>query len=262
MSSEPTRVSAHASQSTKKQTEHRLRMYSAAAIAAGVGALAMAQPAEAEVVITRKTIPIPRSDYFLPPPHPVYISLNNNGVRDFSFYLYSFAYHGQAWDLTVRPLERGGVQGGVSPQNEFYASALVRGAKIGPSAHFSSSGGSVLIEREDRDFNYSNSTSSWRTFGDWGKNQSNTYLGVKFRIDGQTHYGWVRLTVSSGVTGIEATIIGYAYETEPNKQILAGVPKGSDEPVRVIDANGPSLGALAAGADGLQRWRKDQPVVH
>jgi hypothetical protein len=150
----------------------------------------------------------------------------------------------------------------VSPLNGFYASALARGAKIGPSADFDSSGGSVLIEREDRDFNYSKSTSSWRTFGDWGKNPTNTYLGVKFLIDGETHYGWVRLAVSSGVTGIEATIIAYAYETEPNQQIEAGVPAGSDEPVRVIDANGPSLGALAAGADGLRRWRKDQPVVH
>jgi hypothetical protein len=237
-------------------------MYSAAAIAAGVGALAMAQPAEAEVVITPKTIPIPRSDYIFGSPHHIYISLNNNGVDDFSFYLYSFAYHGQAWDLTVSPQGAGAVQAGPSPQGTFYAAALTPGAKIGPSAHFGSHGGEFRIEGEDRDFNYSNSTSNWRTFGDWGKNPTNTYLGVKFLIDGETHYGWVRLTVSSGLTGIEATILGYAYETEANKEIVAGVPKGSDKPVRVIDANGPSLGALAAGADGLQRWRKDQPVVH
>jgi hypothetical protein len=250
--SEQTRgVSGRAQSSGSSETAHRMKLYSVAAVAAGVSALALAQPAEGEVIVTRKMIPIPRSDYFVPPPHPVYISLNNSGHVDFSFYLYSFAYHDQAWDLTVRPL---GAGGGVQcdPKNVDYASALVRGAKIGPSARFSSG---AQIEGEVRRFSNSRSSgSSWRTWGDWGKT-SNKYLGVKFRIAGQTHYGWVRLSVSSGITGIEATIYAYAYETEPNKPITAGALTKPDEPVRVIAPNGPSLGALAAGAESLPKWR-------
>jgi hypothetical protein len=258
-------VSEQTYQTTLNKSDYRLKLYTAAAIAAGVGALALSQPAEAEVVITRKTIPILRSNPWLPPQHHVYISLNNNGVNDFSFYLYSYAYKDQAWELTVSAEGAGAVQAGPSPQGSSYAAALTPGAKIGPSAHFGSRARDFLVEREIRRFSNSfSSGSSWRTSGDWGKNPTNTYLGVKFLIDGETHYGWVRLTVSTGVTGIEATILAYAYETEANKEIVAGVPKG-EVPVILnenqinenqINANqGPSLGALAAGADGLSQWR-------
>ena len=66
---------------------------------------------------------------------------------------------------------------------------------------------------------YSNQTVE----GPWGGNPKNRYLGVRFRIDGQIHYGWVRLTVLTQPTGTwSATITAYAYETVPNKAIKAG----------------------------------------
>jgi hypothetical protein len=43
------------------------------------------------------------------------------------------------------------------------------------------------------------------------------------------------------------TLTGYAYETVPNKTIIAGKTKGAD----VITLESGSLGALAAGASGL-----------
>jgi hypothetical protein len=231
--------------------------YTAVAMATGVGALALAQPAEGEVVITRKTIPIPVSSYFFPPPHPVSISLNNNGVNDFSFSLYSFAYHSVDMDLGVRPLESGDVlgkdQAGVNGFSHFYASMLKRGAKIGPSANFSSGGGAI-VERHLH-WDNSSSVSFNRSYGNWGGNRSNTYLGVRFLISGETHYGWVRLTVTTGSNGLAATITSYAYETVANKRISAGISEHSAD-VKMIDADGPSLGALAAGAEGLSQWRK------
>ena len=244
--------------STQNQFDHHLRLYSVAAIAAGVGALAMAQPAEGEVVITRKNIPIPVSSYFSPPPKPVYLSLNNNGVNDFSFSLYSFAYHSTNMDLAVRPLEGGAVvgkeQAGVNGFSHFYASMLKRGAKIGPSAHFSSGG--AIVERQLHWVN-SSSVSFTKTYGNWGGNRSNTYLGVKFLINGETHYGWVRLTVTSGSHGMTATITAYAYETEANKRILAGISEGKAAAPEVSQSKGPSLGLLAQGANGLALWRRD-----
>jgi hypothetical protein len=254
MSSESRSVSASANPSTPSKIDHRMKLYSAAAIAAGVGALALAPHVEAEVVITRKTIPIPVNSYFFPPPKPVLISLNNDGVNDFSFSLYSFAYHSTRQSLDVRPLEGGAVVGKTpEPGAQSSASVLFRGAKIGPSAHFSSKG-DCNIEAENKWVNSSNSTTGFNTIGNWGKNPSNTYLGVKFLIDGETHYGWVRLTVGSGPSGLSGTITAYAYETEPNKQILAGIPENKND-VKIINLNGPSLGALAAGADGLSKWR-------
>ena len=246
-----------------KSTDRRLKTYAMVAIAAGVGAMALAQPAEGEVVITRKKIPIPVSSYFDPPPHPVFLSLNNNGINDFSFSLSSFAYHGRDMILAVRPLEGGAVQGhempGVNGFSAFYDSMLKREAKIGPSAHFSSAQGPAVVERQT---NFVNSTSYsiTKSYGNWGGNASNTYLGVKFLIDGETHYGWGRLMVATSPThGISATITAYAYESEANKKIIAGVPEGGS--AAVLDpTTGPSLGALAAGAEGLPRWKNPPPV--
>ena len=55
--------------------EHRLRSYSMAAAAAGVGMLALAHPAEAEVVITHKVIPVNNGT--------VSIDINHDGIADF-----------------------------------------------------------------------------------------------------------------------------------------------------------------------------------
>jgi hypothetical protein len=242
--------------------DHRAKLYSIAAAAAGVSILALAQPAEGEVVITRKSIPIPISSYFFPPPHPVPISLNNNGVNDFSFELYTFAYHSFNDDLYMKPLEGGAVVGAVGTKGNFYASALARGAKIGPSAHFSSKG-LAEIERAhgiDASSNYSR-----KLYGNWGGNPANRYIGVKFLIDGATHYGWVRLTVTTEPRGVAATITAYAYETTANKRILAGIQaKDSantpDEP-KAESSGRPSLGMLALGANGLPLWRRDEALL-
>jgi hypothetical protein len=82
-------------------------------------------------------------------------------------------------------------------------------------------------------------THSGHSFGYWNYAQ-NRFLGVKFQIMGRTHYGWARFKDSS-CRG--ATLTGYAYETIPNKPIIAGKTKGPD----VVTVQPGSLGALAAG---------------
>jgi hypothetical protein len=240
-----------------------MKVYSVAAAAAGVSLLALAPLAEGEVVITRKNIPIPISSYFFPPPHPVPISLNNDGINDFSFELYTFAYHSFNDDLYMKPLEGGAVVGAAGSKSIFYASALARGARIGPSAHFSSKG-EAFIERAhgiDASSNYSR-----KLYGNWGGNPANRYIGVKFLIDGATHYGWVRFTVTTQPRGFSATITAYAYETVANKRILAGISEKDSastqaEP-KTESLGQPSLGVLAAGAAGLALWRRDETLVH
>ena len=58
----------------------------------------------------------------------------------------------------------------------------------------------------------------------WGGDPKDRYVGVRFLIGGQTHYGWIRLTVTTSTeeAARELRITGYAYETLANKPILAG----------------------------------------
>ena len=115
-----------------------------------------------------------------------------------------------------------------------YGSALIRGAKIGPSANFSSGYGfgesDVTIEKS------SGPTASRRLYGQWGDNAHNRFLGVKFKVHGATHFGWVRLTVNTTPNGLlSGTITGYAYETVPNTPILAGTAEKPTAEVQILD---------------------------
>ena len=61
---------------------------------------------------------------------------------------------------------------------------------------------------------------------------------LKFKIKGKIHYGWARLSVDNFVNDITATLTGYAYETIPNKPIIAGRTKDPD----VVTVQPASLG--------------------
>jgi len=249
--------------------DQQIKLYSAAALAAGVGLMALAQPAESEVIVTKKSIPIPISQFggtqYLVP-----VSLNNNGITDFSFSLYSFAYHSAFRDLTIYPREGGAVVAKVETIGERpLALELARGAKIGPSAAFSSDN-FTEIEGSHVDFGYRSGKSYYsKTFaGNWGNNAKNSYLGVKFLINGQTHYGWIRLTVTTAQKGaMSATITAYAYETVANKVIKAGIASGAASTagakaeVRSETPGHAALGMLALGAEGLPLWRREDSVV-
>jgi hypothetical protein len=88
--------------------------------------------------------------------------------------------------------------------------------------------------------------------GPWangGKGVKKHYLGLRFDINGETHFGWARLNVSVQPTNVTATLTGYAYETITNKPIITGKTKGPD----VITLEPGSLGRLARGASDWHR---------
>jgi hypothetical protein len=104
-------------------------------------------------------------------------------------------------------------------------------------------------------------------------NTVNRFLGLKFKLNGQVHYGWARFSkvtasACNGGVAISATLTGYAYETIPNKSIIAGHTKGPDdttieEPHASLTAPSPqpaTLGTLALGAPGLSIWRREELV--
>ena len=93
------------------------------------------------------------------------------------------------------------------------------------------------------------------------------YLGVKFLDkEGALHYGWVRVTNNF----VFATITGYAYETIPNKPILAGAINETGDEASLLEpsrsttskgAQSASLGYLALGSVGLSAWRREDEVI-
>jgi len=104
--------------------------------------------------------------------------------------------------------------------------------------------------------------------GSW-VNVKNRYLGVKFDIKGQTHFGWVRLNVQVQIPQIiTATLTGYAYETVANQAITAGQTKGTEntnieQPDAALTTPSPApatLAALALGTPGLSIWRRKESV--
>jgi len=50
---------------------------------------------------------------------------------------------------------------------------------------------------------------------------------LKFQINGQTHFGWARMTVNLSLRRpMQVLLTGYAYETNPNTPIIAGQQEG------------------------------------
>jgi hypothetical protein len=246
------------SENLSRTLEHRVSLYSLAAAAAGVSMLALAQPSEGEVVVTKTNIAVGQYN------SPAYVDLNHDGLNDFEFTVAANGTCNHCFYATLavaaltggKPV--GGARGIVGP----YGSALASGANIGPSAHFSSSvaRGQVTLERSVG--GGSISTNSFYTlYGQWPPGTTK-YLGVKFLIKGQTHYGWIKLEMSTQLSGsiTAGTITEYAYETIANKAISAGATASTAQATSQagttdLASNGPSLGMLAAGVDGLPLWR-------
>lgn len=229
----------------------RLNAYAMAASAAGVAVLVGAGPAEAKVIYTPANVQIA-------PHHTFLIDLNHDGIADFAITNNVFQTT-SIWGHTLlaRPLVRSNAVAGVKGFVEtFYASAFKAGAKIGPSQHFS---GKILAA----------SGTEYGYIGQW-QHVTKGYLGLKFDIEGKEHFGWARLTVSSGSGTISARLTGFAYETEAGKAIVAGRTTGAadavvmeSEPVIEEHTRGSvsQLALLSADASAIPLWRREDLVV-
>jgi hypothetical protein len=218
-----------------------------AAAAAGVGLLAAAQPAEAKIVYKATSVNIAANA-------PYKLDLNGDGTTDFTFSFFTLD-HTTALQLNLdvfgnQVMPPAGTTG---PE----AAALPFGAPIGGSQGFTSatSYGGVGMAFA---FAYS-VTDFW---GPWA-GATNHYLGLKFLIKGNVHYGWARLSVSDWRSHNGLILLsGYAYETQVNKKISAGdigpeARAAVDSAAPVQTAQPASLGLLARGADGLAVWRRE-----
>jgi hypothetical protein len=201
---------------------YRLNSYALAAGAAGVSLLALTEASQARIVYKQVHKVINNGQNYR-------LDFNLKGVTDLAIRNIATQYcthtDGSCW-----PIESLGVTPSKANEvvyNIYGAVAMKPGMKIGSGVTFTNS-----LQRMVWSFG-SGATGSWI-------NVKNRYLGVKFHINGKTHYGWARLNVRVRPNfNITATLTGYAYETVPDKSITAGKTEGAEQPV--------TLGKLALG---------------
>jgi hypothetical protein len=239
-------ISARAASPVNNKLNQMLTTYVAAASAAGVALLAANPPAEAKVVYT------PAHTYIN---GNTAIDLNHDGIADF---MLGFHELDKSIILAVNPEVSGNeimAKGGA-------AVAGIIGQPVGPGGKFVATASSYgwLFMADAGSYSV-----TW-FFGNWA-NAKNRYLGFKFLINGQVHYGWARLSVADYLHSNTAVILtGYVYETTPNTKIIDGEISGSADKIAPTDLLSPSshpatLGMLARGADALAIWRRDEEVT-
>jgi len=218
---------------------HRLNMYALAAGAAGVGVVALSQPADAKIVYT------PAHKQIMPN-HSIPLDLNHDGKTDFriknTWYSTTSVDEDIVGSINVIPARKANAIVGYSHTDFKWASALAAGVKVGPKTAFSPGN----KEMASGGYDAGTTTVGWCN-GPW-KNLRHRYLGLKFTIEGKIHFGWAKLNESCAKNGENSAFLtGYAYETVANKPIVTGKTKGPD----VITVGPGSLGKLAAGASAM-----------
>jgi hypothetical protein len=226
--------------------DQRLTAYALAASAAGVAVLALAPRSEAKIIYRNIHHVIGRNASYA-------LDLNHDGKTDFT--IQNVEGGGTCTTdlcnpyfakLAAQPTAGNGAAGFVIASAPWVFD-LKAGARIGPSQYFR---GSLLATANGYPGSASSKNGSW-------VNVKNRYLGLKFKIDGKIHYGWARLSVQVQNFSITATLTGYAYETIPNKPIIAGETTGQD--VAIIRPAG--LGDLARGVSAIPALRVEQAAA-
>jgi hypothetical protein len=220
----------------------RLDLYGLAA--AGVGIAALSPSAQAEIIYTPAHGKITR--------HGATIDLNHDGIGDFRIVQQE---HRSSGGIFAYSLGHNRVFGEAAG-----ASELAAGYQIGPNNAKFERGGTFSSRKLPAKIMYDCAVQSGPPScdGPWTKTTPGSYLGFKFSISGEVHYGWARLKVETNSEGeFTITLTGYAYESVANKPIVAGQTSGSDQaaaqpaaPTRPLA----TLGLLSVGASALPTW--------
>jgi len=190
------------------QLNKRLLSYVTAAGAAGVGVLAMTQPANAKVVYTPTNRSIVEDSR---------LDLNNDNIPDFAFHG-PFAFCGTCTYLDVIALKFNKMMSNAQP--------LASGISVGPDGKFRG------IKEEMTDFC---TCSGHSAFGGPWLGIQNEYMGFEFNIKGAAHFGWARFSVTDEGA---ITLTGYAYETVSLKPIVTGDTGGDNDDEGSVDLPG------------------------
>jgi len=222
------------------QPLHRdLTRYALAAGAAGVSVLALSSRSEAQIVYTPAHEMIGRNGQIL-------IDLNHDGITDVIIREVSYGGTFPGNELEAAPNTG---KGAIRVRFGNAAVAMPAGQEIGPGESF--------FPKRAILYGVTNFQTYYNGF--WAHLRTPHYLGIAFLINGETHYGWARLSVQFNVSerDIVAGLSGYAYQTQPNTSIRAGDTGDRDESQMSSPEPEPSatLGALALGAKAIPIWR-------
>jgi hypothetical protein len=221
------------SSTEKKIMKSKLKHYSA--LAASVVAL----DASAQVVYTNinDTTLVNNGDYFD-------IDLNNDGIKEgrIEFIDYSNTYYSGLISISVQGAEVDSLVNAsvnvinsvlgtttTSSSSTYVVAPLNLNANINNNLNNWASGPASTTSTYSSVFNgiliggkaliNSPSLTSTASVGQFPGN-GDKFLGVKFTVGTSTHYGWLRLDMSTNADSI--TIKDFAYQATPNTAILAG----------------------------------------
>lgn len=242
--------------------DRQLNLYALAAAAAGVGMLAPAQPAISEIIYTK-------AHRQIGPNSTLHLDLNHDGLADFDLkdIFSTTSQAGVFGRLTAAPAQPKNHIWGHTVFGEGFASALYAGVRVGPHGQFLPGSGLMAATSFNGGLGLRPPSAGVCT-APWA-DVTNRYLGLRFVISGEVHFGWARLNVRcNNMTQVTATLTGYAYETVPNRPIVAGRTKGFEgsetasqathTPAGEVDLRHASLGRLAQGASGSTTWRRKE----
>ncbi|MGL4599068.1 MAG: T9SS type A sorting domain-containing protein [Bacteroidia bacterium] len=194
----------------KKTLQHKLRAYTAAAgsIAAFVGT------ADAQIIYTDIT-----PDAVLTGNNAVYdLDMDNNNTTEMSFFTYSYFDSLQnplvyLVGMTLYPPNTNATLGALYQGSYPFPYALANGAPI------------IAADTNWRDATVNGgdqyvAASIYNQSYGYFMGQNDRYMGVRFNINNQLHYGWVRL--SCNATASILTIKDYAYNSQVGAPINAG----------------------------------------
>ena len=180
--------------------------------------VAYANQAQALVVVTQLNPPVyrPFPDPGLETRTDYLVDLNHDGIDDFNIVTTGFGMNIEAIGT-----------------NEIACGVIFSSLELGGFAQTIHAGSIIGVYEDGYNYDWTPGygamvgvngiTQPPSISGYWGSNRD--YLGLRFKIDGQTHYGWIQmhLPATEGAGFVE----GFAYETVPNIPIIAGIPEPS-----------------------------------
>lgn len=240
--------------------------------AVGLAALALPPFAAGEVVYTPANQTVFHGER-----GGLVIDFNNDGIPDGSLSVYgSSRSYQENREMSAFARFGNGLMMTANRTLRQYVSAAEFGKVIGPEEEFASEGDMarcIVGETSRGRRSFHSSRGPWRSVHE-------RYLGFKFQIDGEVHYAWARFNTSGFpepqensrgfVCNAKGTLTGYAYETIPDKPIVAGVIPDAGGNMRnppvpnpeLQNVTGSTLGVLASGAFGMGVWRKTAADTH
>lgn len=235
----------------RQSLHHDLTVYALVAGAAGVSVLALTPASEARIVYTPTSQLIGRQGSYN-------LDVNNDGIVDYTIVESAGRLgSGTLQQLMVRA-RNGNQVNCVYPyclSTFIYAAALFRGTQIGPTQQRHGWLGIEAQMAAEIDGNF---------FDSWN-NANNRYLGLRFQINGEIHFGWARFNVrfhggAPKDRTFEAQLTGYAYETVAGKAIRAGQTVGDAEDISASRQTAQPAASTVASYSGSPRAPDSVPL--